>query len=206
MIKKVILYFTNQTKLWYDKIKNKGMMVMRRENKRGIFDAKDLACYIKDKYAKYTQNTKEITPIKMQKALYFCFAYWAGFVNKGKIDGQIDSNTNNILFHNKFEAWAYGPVVPSVYFNEKTAQFFRTKKQEEEAIARVEVILDNNDILNETLNSIINDVFEISDFKLVSLSHMDLSWQNHFNETASKHNEEIPLEEIINEYTTKKFD
>lgn len=202
MFKKVVEYFTN---LWYSIIKVEqveGGSVMK---KKGIFDAKDLACYIKDKYAKFTKNTKEITPIKMQKALYFCFAYWAGFVNKGKIDGIIPSDTNNILFDNKFEAWAYGPVVPSVYFNEKKAQFFRTKKQEEEAIGRVEVILNDNEFLADTLNSIIEDVFEISDFKLVSLSHMDLSWQNHFNETASKHNEVILPEEIINEYTTKKF-
>lgn len=204
MLKKVIDYFTN---LWYSifriqkKFRGNGDM-----KKNGIFDAKDLACYIKDKYAKFTKNTKEITPIKMQKALYFCFAYWAGFVNKGKIDGTIPNDTKNILFDDKFEAWAYGPVVPSVYFNEKTAQFFRTKKQEEDAIGRVEVILNNNEFLADTLNSIIDDVFEISDFKLVSLSHMDLSWQNHFNETASKHNETIPQEEIINEYTTKKFD
>lgn len=205
MIRKVISYFTNQAKLWYDKIENKGVRNMTKK-KKGIFEAKDLACYIKDKYVKFTKNTKEITPIKMQKALYFCFAYWAGFVNKGKIDGVVDNAMDNILFDDKFEAWAYGPVVPSVYFNEKTAQFFRTKKQEEEAIARVEAILDSNDFLKETLNSIIDDVFGISDFKLVSLSHMDLAWQNHFNETASKHNEEIPQKEIIDEYTTKKFD
>jgi len=177
-----------------------------RKDKKGIFEAKDLACYIKAKYSEYTKGTKAITPIKMQKALYFCFAYWAGFVNKGKIDQVISQEENNMLFSDKFEAWAYGPVVPSVYFNERTAMFFRTNKEELEAVKKVEVVLDNNAYLKETIDSILNDLFEISDFKLVSLSHMDKSWQNHFNSYASKHNEMIPSEEIINEYTTKKFD
>lgn len=173
--------------------------------KQGIFDAKDLACYIKKKYSEFTDNTKQITPIKMQKALYFCFAFWAGFVNKGKIDGQVSNDVNSLLFTDKIEAWAYGPVVPSVYFNEKTAMFFRTREQEEKAVERVEIEMNNNNFLHETIDSILNDVFENSDFKLVSISHMDKSWQNHFNENSKKHNEEIPKEEIINEYTTRKF-
>lgn len=176
------------------------------KKERGIFEAKDLACYIKAKYFEYTKGTKEITLIKMQKALYFCFAYWAGFVNKGKMDNQISQDQNDRLFADDFEAWAYGPVVPEVYFNERDAMFFRTKKEEQDAVKRVEVILDNNSILKETIDSLLNDIFEISDFKLVSLSHVDKSWQNHFDTYTKKHNELIPPEEIINEYTTKKFD
>ncbi len=35
---------------------------------------------------------------------------------------------------------------------------------------------------------------------------MDKSWQNHFHENDKKHNEVIPQEEIVNEYSIKKFD
>ena len=170
----------------------------------GIFKAKDFACYIKDRYYKYTDGTKEISPIKLQKALYFCFAYWGGFVNKGKIDNQLPKETRNTLFDDKFEAWAYGPVVPSVYFNEKYL-FFRTKEQDQEAVKRVEIILNNDDLLKDTIASLLKDIFSTSDFKLVSISHMDKCWQNHFNATEKKHNNEIPKEEIINEYTTKSL-
>lgn len=173
--------------------------------KKGIFEAKDLVCYIKEKYSEFTNNTKEITPIKLQKSLYFCFAYWAGFVGKGKIDGSIDENTNSFLFADKFQAWAYGPVVPDVYFDENNKLLFKLKSQIEKSSNKVKQILANDDILKETLDSILEDVFEISDFKLVSLSHMDNSWQNHFNESDLKHHEEIPHLEIINEYTAKKF-
>lgn len=175
------------------------------EKRKGIFEARDLACYIKRKYSEFTENTKEITPIKMQKALYFCFAYWAGFVNKGKIDNQLPENVNNILFDDRFEAWAYGPVVPKVYFDEKAAMFFRTKEQEDEAVNKVEVILNNDDFLKGTITSVLDDVFSTSDFKLVSVSHTDKCWQNHFNATEKRHNREIPKEEIINEYTTKNL-
>lgn len=175
------------------------------KGKKGIFEAKDFACYIKKQYEKYSQGTKEITPIKMQKALYFCFAYWAGFVNKGKIDGQLE-NENEVLFDDKFEAWSYGPVVPTVYFNERSAMFFRTKEEEQNAVSTVELVMQDNSFLKETIDSLLQDVFEVSDFKLVSLSHVDKSWQNHYHENDKKHNEIIPQKEIIDEYTTKKFD
>lgn len=202
MFKKLLEYITN---LWYSIIRITRDRGVNNMKKAGIFEAKDLACYIKSKYEEFTEYTKEITPIKMQKALYFCFAYWAGFVKKGKIDNQVSSNENELLFDDKIEAWAYGPVVPSVYFNEKIPDFLKIKKLEEDAINRVEVVLNNNGFLRETIDSILQDVFEISDFKLVSISHMDKSWQNHFSSADSKHNEEIPKEEIINEYTAKKF-
>lgn len=47
MFKKVLLYLSNQTKLWYDKIKVKGNGLMKNKEK-GILDARTLACYIKN--------------------------------------------------------------------------------------------------------------------------------------------------------------
>lgn len=173
--------------------------------KKGILEAKDFACYIKREYRKYSENTKEISPIKIQKALYFCFAYWSGFVKKGISDQQISSDENEILFDDRIEAWSFGPVVPNVYFNERDYSLFGSKNVEEDAVSRVEVIFNDSLLLKETINSILQDIFEISDFKLVSRSHMDKCWQNHYNSSSEKHNEEIPKEEIVNEYTTKEF-
>ena len=50
----------------------------------------------------------------MQKALYFCFAFWVGFVMKGKANHQISETENQFLFDEHFEAWSYNPVVPDV--------------------------------------------------------------------------------------------
>lgn len=173
--------------------------------KKGILTAKELASYIKYKYSEFTNNTKEITPIKMQKCLYFCFAFWAGFVVKGKEDNVMPYDCSEYLFDDTIQAWAYGPVVPNVYFDEKKLKLFNNKRSEEVALSKAENKINEIDFLQETIDSILQDVFEISDFKLVSLSHMDKSWQNHFHEESKKHNEAIPLEEIINEYSTKKF-
>lgn len=205
-IKNILKYLIASVKrMWYDLDNRRVKKRTMKDNKKGILEAKDLACYIKKEYEKYTQGSRKITPIKMQKALYFCFAYWAGFVNKGKIDKQISNDENEVLFNDRIEAWSFGPVVPNVYFNERDAMLFRKKSQEDEAVKKVEVIFEQNPILAETINSLLQDLFQISDFKLVSRSHMDKAWQNHFNPTASKHNETIPKEEIINEYTTKEF-
>lgn len=209
-MKKILLYLNN---LWYnvfriDKIfgVNKGSesMNIRRKEKVGILSAKDLACYIKHKYNE--EYEKNITPIKMQKSLYFCFAFWAGFVNKGKIDGTLPASANEVLFDEEFEAWAYGHVVPKVYFNEKKLAIFPSPDEEIKALERVDLIFAENQFLNETIDSLLEDIFAVSDFKLVSLSHSDKSWQNHFKSYEKKHNEKIPHKEIIDEYTAKNFD
>ena len=173
--------------------------------KKGILTAKQLASYIKKKYSEYTENQKDISPIKMQKALYFCFALWAGFVSKGKKDGIINNRLSEYLFSDKMEAWSYGPVIPDVYFNEKKCKLFDNKRTEEVELGIAEEELSKHEFLRETIDSILDDIFEISDFKLVSLSHMDKSWQNHFHEEDATHNEEIPLEEVVYEYSTKKL-
>ena len=136
-ISKVIEYvIATQKKLWYSLSKDRVDEIMKKE-KEGIFSAKDLACYIKMKYNEYTNGIKSITPIKMQKALYFCFAFWSGFVNKGKLDSEIFQEQNDTLFDDKIEAWAYGPVVPDVYFDERESLLFKKTSQEEEAISKI---------------------------------------------------------------------
>ena len=87
-----------------------------------ITNAKALAVYIKDEYRKATGG-QEISPIRLQKALYFCFAYWGGFVRKGKNAKQLSEvdldQVDEILFDDQIEAWVYGPVIPNVYKADK---------------------------------------------------------------------------------------
>lgn len=176
-----------------------------------IFNAKELACYIKGKYqarekTKKTKEIEQISPIKLQKALYLCFAYWAGFVNKGKIDKVIPDSESDILFDDEIQAWAYGPVVPTVYFLNKDRELLYNTEEEEDTVYNTicKKILDNA-FLKETIDSLLDDIFQISDFKLVSICHMDKSWQRHFHSEQDTHNEEIPKSEIIDEYTRKSF-
>ena len=64
--------------------------------KKGLVNAKELACYITDYYM--IKFSKEISPIKLQKSLYFCFAYWGGFVRKSKLnEAEITINKSDWL-------------------------------------------------------------------------------------------------------------
>lgn len=166
--------------------------IMEKE-KNYILDAKTLACYIKE-YYKNNQSfpNGEISPIKLQKALYFCFAYWGGFIRKNKSFSdevkEINFNYNEILFPNRIEAWVYGPVVPDVYHSDNLNDF------------REEDPFDGNKYIEEFINNILDDVLKANDFKLVDVSHQDKCWQKNFKPNSKFHNCVIPPEEIISEY------
>lgn len=162
--------------------------------KKGILDAKTLACYIIKYYQeKFTQE--EISPLKLQKSLYFCFAYWGGFIRKNNSYSdetkEITLNYSEYLFDNKIEAWVYGPVIPDVY------QEYHSNNLNK---------YENNNLFNdiryvqEYINNILDDILPLNDFKLVEISHEDQCWKRHFKGKNMFHNIEIPKEEIIREY------
>lgn len=160
-----------------------------------ICDVKELACYVSDFYEANTG--KKISPICLQKSLYFLFAYWGGFVRKAKIfKNSVEddySKYDEELFEAEFEAWAYGPVVPVVY-REKNISKFRNND-----------LFKFNPVIKDFVDGILKDLIEISEFNLIDISHKDLAWKNHFNpqEDFHCHNEQIPHEEIILEYARK---
>ena len=160
-----------------------------------ICDVKELACYVSDYYKEKTG--RDISAIKLQKSLYFLFAYWGGFVRKARIfkkSVEDDfSEYDEKLFDEKIEAWAYGPVVPCVY-REKNLASYRNDK-----------IFEGKEKIKEFIDGVINDLLDVSEFTLVEISHQDSAWKNHFNTKVGffDHNEVIPAEEIISEYARK---
>ncbi|GHT07557.1 hypothetical protein AGMMS49532_00560 [Endomicrobiia bacterium] len=79
-----------------------------------------LAAYIKHECLDLKKNT--ISPLKLQKSLYFLFAYWGGFIRKSKqIQQTVPAKCNNneessyysdyseYLYYSKIEAWMYDP-------------------------------------------------------------------------------------------------
>lgn len=170
------------------------------KNEEGIFSALDLACYICEEYEKFTNYSKEITSIKLQKSLYFLFAYWGGFVRKSKSTPYVEEelNENELLFNNQIQAWVYGPVVPEVY------RAFRNNILKSIGdSSNVYNELSENELLKDTFDSLLDDIFKTSDFKLVTLSHKDKCWINNFEPTEEKHDKEIYADEIISEYAAK---
>ena len=181
--------FTRNNVLCYDKNDNRGSYMKNEEN--GILDARTLACYIEDYYK---ENFKKdvISPIKLQKSLYFCFAYWGGFARKSnmnkKMPKEIDLTNNEWLFDNKIEAWMYGPVVPDVYHESNLNKY------------KKENLFLNNEYVKEFVDNVLDDILSANDFKLVEISHEDKCWKKSFNRQNMFHNIEIQKEDIIREY------
>lgn len=163
-----------------------------------------LALYIRKKYLEYKSNTtgREISPIKLQKSLYFLFAYWGQFIRNNKEHQnsvEVDySHYNEYLFEDKIEAWTYGPVIPEVFTFEKQGLLQSECFQEE-----LEGYLQNDLVKKEFIDGLLEQLFEIDDFGLVRISHEDECWKRNYIETDERHNREIPKEEIISEYSAK---
>lgn len=159
-----------------------------------ITSAVELAAYIK---TYYRENFKRdsISPIKLQKALYFCFAYWGSWIRKGKESAEsieIDiSQYSEYLFNDRIEAWVYGPVVPAVYQAEKRGEINEINSEE---------YLKNNIFVKDYINELLDSVLRAGDFTLVEISHQDKAWIKNFDENSPIHNKEINKEEIIREY------
>ncbi len=156
-------------------------------------DARELAAYIQKKY--YEEKQKEISPIKLQKSLYFLFAYWGGNVRKSKMFPEAVEESfekfSEYLFDDKIEAWVYGPVVPIVYREENINKFYNEKMFEGKAK------------IKEFIDDLLKELFEVGDFTLVDISHSDNSWKNNFNYDDEFHDNEIDKESIIEEYSRK---
>ena len=150
-------------------------------------NVKELAAYIQKKY--YEEKQKEISPIKLQKTLYFLFAYWGGTVRKSKLypkSVEEDfSKFNEYLFDEDIEAWVYGPVVPVVYHEKNLQRYFK------------EDLFNGKEQLKEFIDGLLKELFEVSDFTLVELSHNDNAWKKHFSYDDEFHNNSISKEDKV---------
>ena len=161
--------------------------------------AEELALYISDKYK--SEYKTDISAIKLQKTLYFLFAYWGGFVRKSNTALNVEEKIKlpEYLFNDRIEAWTYGPVIPDVYRHIGVIESFGEKKDFESAICKVKT----NPRVISFIDDLLKDIFSVSDFRLVDISHQDKCWINNYSESDKKHNNEIPKDAIINEYLSR---
>jgi uncharacterized phage-associated protein len=164
-------------------------------------EAIKLAVYIREKFFEYKKNINKrvISPIKLQKSLYFLFAYWGKFIleNKENPDSvEVDySEYDEFLFHDEIEAWTYGPVVPVVFASEKSGYLDCLK---------IDNYLEDDIVKKEFIDNLLDQLFEIDDFGLVNISHQDECWRKYYRQEDERHNREIPKKEIIDEYYNKR--
>lgn len=148
--------------------------------------------------ANYLYSLKpDISPIKLQKALYFLFAYHGGVYfnpdTEGESEGVKDPYT---LFNAEFEAWKYGPVIREIYHLNKEGNLgncYEVRK----AVATMESYQEEK----KFIDNLFGQIDSVSDFSLVERSHQDEVWKNSFHQEIDK--KIMDSLEIIVEYKEK---
>lgn len=148
-----------------------------------MFDATTVANTI---LYKAFQEGKDITPLQLQKILYFISSHYAKISNKRVINED-------------FETWTYGPVLPSVYqeFKVYGANPIKSYAQDSKGKSTIVNLQDN-----KTFESVLNAVYGVTVGKpgvfLSQITHKDgsawsladktksptLNWQDIKNDTS----------------------
>lgn len=125
-----------------------------------------------------------ITPLKLQKSLYFMFAVYSGCYRRDT------PNLPLYLFDAQFQAWSSGPVILSVYNKFKSGEYQANKLNPQQ--------LDEN--MSNFIENITDMIIAKSDFALSLRCHDDMAWQKavgqckNLNQTAIMNNDEIITE------------
>ncbi|GEK88873.1 Uncharacterized phage-associated protein [Alkalibacterium putridalgicola] len=134
----------------------------------------------------------ELTPLKLQKTLYFLFAIYSGLYTGDEKEG-VQEETYSMpkyLFSEDFEAWTYGPVIRNVYVQYKHQGGYEKKEYD----------FDDSDKVDAEIKKFISDVGQQiiakSDFSLVDRSHEDKAWK----EAIGTEEAIMDKDEIVNEY------
>lgn len=141
---------------------------------------------------------EDLTPIRLQKALYFLFAYYGasyGQLNKEKtkegfFEGGDSDAYPETLFKEQFEAWKYGPVVPAVYHTYKNKDIIAKEWNPDDVKLRQ---------VKEMIKDVIEQLDSMGDFELVDRSHEDLTWKNVYNDGKGMSGV-MDHEDIVEEY------
>ncbi|MGX7393968.1 Panacea domain-containing protein [Carnobacterium mobile] len=169
---------------------------MTKDNNYFFKSVDDLVTHLK------TLNP-DIGPLRLQKTLYFLYAFYGatyGSIKAGDGISEISSNTNypTRLFEGNFEAWQYGPVFREVYFKNKAGNYdgvadktetdYKTTKQQ--------------DVI-KFVDGLVEDLDEMSDFALVDRTHQDEAWKNKFDQADPRKSSDIDNDELVAEYVKK---
>lgn len=152
-------------------------------------DTEDLVRYVKARLS-------NPTPLKIQKSLYFLWAFYAA--TYGSIDYSVDSefqSTNKypkLLFKGDFEAWKYGPVLGDIYVENKYDNIIASEQKNPPADTPIAKNIWN------FIDDMLNQINPVNDFGLVARSHEDSAWKNAYK-PDQKHCK-MDQKEIIKDY------
>lgn len=126
----------------------------------------------------------KISPMKLQKLIYFLFKQYA-------------QKTNQQLFSEQFETWRYGPVLPSVYYEFSSFGSAPITKFARDAQGKVHILnVSSSKELNEAWSIVWNKYKYCSGSELSGITHQPGSaW----SKAKDKQQPVLSYEDIINE-------
>ena len=141
-----------------------------------MYTSKQIADWILSKINKEAGDT--ISPLKLQKLLYYCQAWHYTIFDKK-------------LFDERIEAWAHGPVVPSQY---KRFAFMRCYDP-------IPAVFEPNSETESLLNEVMEIYLEHTAGYLEQLTHKEMPWKKTRGnlEPYAASNKEITLD-LMKEY------
>ena len=170
-------------------------------NKKTVYSLITFADYLAIRYKE--QYLEEISILKMNELLYFCFAYWGAYVKmrKNNIDNiEVDrlEDYSDYLFDAEFKAGAYGPyIVRLPKFQNKYVIQYEKEKELHEFIVRNQY----GGRVYKLLDPLIRDLFEANEYYL-----MGIPKKNEEYKRAKDNNYGIMNNEnIIDEYCKTMF-
>lgn len=170
-------------------------------NKETVYSLITFADYLTIRYKE--QYGEDISILKMNKVLYFCFAYWGAYVRMGKnnIDNiEVDrlEDYSEYLFDTEFKTGVYGPYMKNLSkINNK--YFIQYEKEKELHNFIVKNQYGGN--VFKFLDPLIRDAFEANEFDL-----MDISMKDEEYKRAKDNNYGImDNDKIIDEYCKTRF-
>lgn len=138
-------------------------------NNEYVFDnKKDIVAYV-------CHMLKNVTPIKLQKSLYFLWGFYAA--TYGNIDYSAKSELKDeeqypkYLFEPAFEAWKYGPADNKVFAWDKSNQI-------ETFDNNFEVNTPQKKDIDLFMRDLLKQIDSVNDFGLVSRSHQDKAYKS----------------------------
>jgi len=163
---------------------------------------------IKDLIAHLKHIDPDMGPIRLQKTLYFLFAFYGATYGsignenneeKNELASEVDSDFYpKQLFANDFEAWQYGPVVREVYKSNKNDEY---EDLSDEIGSKYNQRNEKDVIL--FLDDLVDDLKEMSDFALVDRTHQDKAWKDKFDAVNPYASNKIDKQALVQEYKEK---
>ncbi|MDO5714201.1 MAG: DUF4065 domain-containing protein [Tissierellia bacterium] len=112
--------------------------------------------------AQWFLNKKSLTPKKLQKLVYYAYAWFLTLMNEDKY------NLDNRLFNDRAQAWIHGPVFPKLYNEYKEYGYMDIPS------------IENKPRFSEDVEDVLEQVWEVygkfNANQLESITHSEEPW------------------------------